>query len=155
MQRLVDAFSPDGAPVVVRSFACNYRALKEGVYAKVDFEVLRSESGAGVEAVEFTFVLIDIFDSFLTSIQGIAGPGKYSAGPKKHKARWVLAMDGAFSQYHALCFPSQARLIDGAVWRCNRDACIAWLNGELEEAGVVLTEEDVFPQEAAREGTSE
>jgi hypothetical protein len=163
MIRLVEAYIPENAPIKVRGFACKYQAMKEGVYTSVDFEVAKEISVdgemkkiEGAEAVEFTFVLLDLFDNFLSSIQGIAGPGKYLSGPKKkHKARWLLALDGAFSQYHALCFPSQVRLLDGRIWRCDRDECITWLNGQLEGTSVSLSEEDVFPAEVACEGTSE
>jgi len=166
MQKLLEAYSPDDAPVKVVKFACQYQAQRGGVYAVVDFRVAtpsgRTEekggsktSVKGVEAVEFTFVLLDIFDSFLTSIQGIAGPAKYPAGGKAHEARWVFDIEGAFAQYHALCFPSQARLMGGDVWRCNREECLNWLNSRLKDFNLVLTEDDVFPEEFAKEGVRE
>ncbi len=150
---------------------------KEGVYALVDFSVRldnmipsdieeNSESRnpgssrkpsptGGIEAAEFIFVLYDIFDKFMISVPGFAGPGKYLASRKKHRARWVFEVDGAFSQYHALCFPSQARLLDGTVWRCDRDECINWLNEQMSEAGAKVTAEDVFMDGGMREGASE
>jgi len=172
MQRLVEVYIPENAPVRVRKLTCLYQAQKEGVYANIDFEVVAASGDPGhksplvgdrthdnnfegLEAVEFTFVLLDIFDNFLLSIQGIAGPGRYAVSGKKHKARWVFDLEGAFSQYHALCFPSQARFLDGRIWRCSREECIDWLNVKLRDAGIALTEEDVFPENAAREGIIE
>lgn len=168
MLRIVEAFSPDSSPVVITQLACSYQEQKGGVYASVEFVVPGRLSDAasrgkkreqadteGVEAVEFTFVLLDLFDNFLTSIQGIAGPGRYSRGRKKHKARWLFEIEGGFGQYHALCFPSQVRLLDGQVWRCDRDECIGWVNSRLDGTGVMLTEEDVFPEDAAHEGIRE
>ena len=171
MQRLVEAYAPVGAPVTVTKLSCAYQAQREGVYASIDFQVAAAPEEHGeapkrrgiqtsdvadeVEAVEFTFVLFDLFDNLLSSIQGIAGPGKYTAGGKKHKARWVFELDGAFSQYHAVCFPSQARFLDGTVWRCDRGECIDWLISRFKDIGLRVSEKDVFPEEIAREGIKE
>jgi hypothetical protein len=176
MLRLVEVYTPDNAPVKVRKLTCLYQALKEGVSAHLEFDVTaatvdaegkahlvgtgiggkaREAAADGIEAVEFTFVLLDIFDNLLSSFQGIAGPGRYPVGSKKHKAKWVFDFDGAFSQYHTLCFPSQARFLDGRIWRCERTECLEWLNFRLREAGLTLTVDDVFPASAAHEGVSE
>ena len=172
MKQLVTSLSPDGCPVEIVSLTCEYQAQKEGVFASVEFTVRKppdasadeSESAGekpvpkgrgGAEAVEFTFVLYDIFDGFLASRQGVAGPGKYMTGRKKHRARWVFEIDAAFSQYHALCFPSQVRLLDGRIWRCNRDECIRWLNEQMSESSAAVTSDDVFADGGLREGASE
>ena len=152
MLRLIEAFFPERAPVKAKRMTCSYQAQKEGVFAELEFEVTAEK---GVEAVEFTFVLFDIFDVFLGSMQGIAGPGKYQFGAKRNKARWVFVLDGAFSQYHALCFPSQARLLDGTVWRCDRAECLRWLNATVAEGGATVTEDEVFPEEVAHAGIQE
>jgi len=145
----------------------------EGFYALIDFSVESewserrddpatgssgSEAGEGAssvegaEAVEFMFVLFDAFDSFLAAVQGFAGPGRYLSGRKRHRARWVFEVDGAFSQYHALCFPSQVRLLDGRVWRCDREECVGWINEQMKDSGVVLSVGDVFLDGGTREG---
>lgn len=164
MQRLNETWTPSGSPVKIVRMTCQYQQQKGGVHAAVDFQARKlqsvKEGSSGdskadslvIEAVEFTFVLLDIFDNFLSSIQGIAGPGKYAVGNRIHKAKWILELDGAFSQYHALCFVSQARMLDGRVWKCNRDECMEWVNSILREADVSLGEEDIFPSTAAREG---
>jgi len=149
---------------------------QEGVHASVQFEVLigsdaeeqrpdlvddggaqksRRSGVRTLEAVEFTFVLFDLFDRFLASVQGLAGPGKYRSDKKNHKSQWVFELDGVFGQYHALCFPSQARLSNGAIWRCSRDECVLWLNDQMREAGEVVMVEDVFPGGGMREGLPE
>jgi hypothetical protein len=166
MLRLIEAYTPDLSPVRVQKLTCSYQAQKEGVCATVDFEVLKHPDGTqdageirgadGAEIIEFTFVMLDMFDNFLSSIQGIAGPGKYQSGAKKsHKAKWVFDVDGAFTQYHALCFPSQVRLSDGTVWRCNRDEIVHWLNGRIMGCGTTVTTTDIFPDNFAREGIIE
>ena len=160
MNRLIEPHNPEKSPVAIVELECLYQAGKqattfsaakqEGIYASVQF-IVKNPPGKvqvtayGVVAVEFTFVLLDTFDNFLASIQGIAGPGKYIPSRKKHRANWVFELEGAFSQYHALCFPSQARLIDGDVWKCNKKECVDWANASIYEGGVRLTIDDVFP----------
>lgn len=167
MRRLVEAYTPDGTPVKVMNVECAYQAQKEGVYALVEFTVGSKPSGeednagghgkprrgGALVAVEFTFVFLDLFDNFLGSMQGLAGPGKYPSGRRRHKARWVFDLEGGFSQYHALCFPSQARWSDGTVWRCRRKQCIEWLNEQIKDANVTLTPEDIFPDGLLTEST--
>ena len=65
MLRLIEAFFPERAPVKVKRMTCSYQVQKEGVFADLEFQVTAEK---GVEAVEFTFVLFDIFDVFLGSI---------------------------------------------------------------------------------------
>ena len=170
MQRLVRAYSPDDSPVKVMSVECRYQAQKEGVYASIEFTVGRKpaveegseEVGSGrsgtpgvLEAVEFTFAFLDLFDNFLGSMQGLAGPGRYPSGRKRYRARWVFDLEGAFSQYHALCFPSQARWSDGEIWRCDRGECLKWLNEQVEDSSFTFKPDDVFPDGLLREGTSD
>jgi hypothetical protein len=168
VKRLIASYNPDECPVKIINLICEFQPAKEGVYASVDFALAApqtAEEGSGsdnhgsariedAEAVEFTFVLYDLFDTFLASRQGVAGPGKYPAKRKKHRAKWIFEFDGAFSQYHALCFPSQVRFLDGTIWRCNRDECIQWLNEQMHDAPVPVTEADIFADGGMREGSS-
>ena len=169
MKRAISVHSPEGSSVRIHRITCEYKSFSEpttlrvgvpeGIHAMVQFEVLDpgsdDEKFEGVEAVEFTFALYDVFDHFLTSVQGLAGPGMYKAIRRKHRAKWVFDVDGAFGMYHALCFPSQVRLIDGTIWRCDRDDCVKWLNDEMKESGESVTIEDIFPDGAMHEGSSE
>ena len=171
MKRLVTAYTPIGSAVQIVKLECEYKVYKEpttfaagqkeGVHAIVHFRVVPIEGGGkpgtgsdDVEAVEFTFVMYDVFDRFLTSIQGLAGPGYYKVSPKKkiYSGKWVFTVDGGFSQYHALCFPSQIRFTSGKVWRIDRNEIISWLNETMTESGEVVQTEDVFPDGVSREG---
>jgi len=169
MKRLVTGYLESDSSVRISKLECGYKThkdpttfaagQKEGVHTVVHFEVVADKStsdAVDVEAVEFNFVLYDVFDRFLISVQGLAGPGIYKAKAKKnYRARWVFELDGAFSQYHALCFPSQVRFVDGNIWRCNRDEIINWLNDEMKESGEIVEVEDVFPDGVIREGLVE
>ncbi len=184
MKRAISVHSPDGSSVRIHRITCDYKSftepttlrvgVPEGVHAMVQFEVLdpalnendedfetskddehQEVKFEGVEAVEFTFALYDVFDHFLASVQGLAGPGTYRPTRRKHRAKWVFDVDGVFSMYHVLCFPSQVRMIDGTIWRCKRDDCVRWLNYEMKESGESVTIEDIFPDGAMHEGSSE
>jgi hypothetical protein len=162
LKRLITSCKPDDCPVEIISLTCEFQQPREGVYAQVDFALVQRtdadsvEGGkmADAEAVEFTFVLYDLFDTFLASRQGVAGPGRYPARRKKHRAKWIFEFDGAFSQYHALCFPSQVRFQDGTIWRCRRDECLKWLNEQMTDAPAPVTEGDIFADGGMREGSS-
>ena len=179
MKRLVSSYTPSQSSVQIAKLDCAYKPHKEsttfapgqkdGVHTIVHFEIgLESKTDNteqknddenvihDVVAVEFNFVLYDVFDRFLTSVQGLAGPGIYKARAKKnYRARWVFDLDGAFSQYHALCFPSQVRFSDGTIWRCDRDEVIDWLNETMSESGEIVDVLDVFPDGVTREGLVE
>ncbi|MFH1676579.1 MAG: hypothetical protein ABIC40_06095 [bacterium] len=175
MKRMIWHYGEGDTPVDINGFTCEYRTHKEptpflqagqreGIYAAIEFTVNGSippmkvddlpkdpSEKPGIvllEAIEFTFVIFDIFDNFLGSVQGIAGPGKYSSAKKRNKAQWVFEIDGAFSQYHALCFPSQARFSDGRIWRCDRSKFVEWVNVRIDESGVEVSEDDIFPNGA-------
>jgi hypothetical protein len=122
---------------------------------KKNSDKLDSSESQDIEAVEFTFVLFDIFDKFLGSIQGLSGPGKFPAGKKKYRSNWIFDLDGGFSQYHALGFPSQIRFMDGRIWRCDRADCVGWINENMHEAGVTVSIDDIFPDSGMQEGMSE
>jgi len=180
MKRLVTSYTPAQSSVQITRLDCAYKPHKEsttfaagqkdGVHTVVHFEIGHgSETDRNdkknnddenavqdVVAVEFNFVLYDVFDRFLTSVQGLAGPGIYKAkAKKKYRARWVFDLDGAFSQYHALCFPSQVRFSDGTIWRCDRGEVIDWLNETMSESGEIVDAIDVFPDGVIREGLVE
>lgn len=159
MKRMTEAYSPENSPVQIIEFDCHYQQGRDsttfatgrpdGIFSAVNFSVVAPGNadlkGWGIEAVEFNFILLDMFDNFMGSIQGVAGPGKYPAGRKKHRAKWIFSIDGAFSQYHAVCFPSQARMLDGSIWRCDRISVVDRINGLLGECGLILDVADVFP----------
>jgi len=160
MIRVIDYFFPETSPVRINKLECAYKPFKEhstltvgvleGVHTLVNFAVTKD-----VEAVEFTFALYDVFDHFLGSVQGLAGPGIYKSGKKKHRSKWVFDLDGAFSQYHCLCFPSQVRLSDGTIWRCDREKCVYWLNEKMKECGEAVNVDDIFIDGGIREGMSD
>jgi len=173
MKRLIISYKSDDCPVDVERLECTYQPYREastlyagkteGVSALVEFRVAGSavegDKGAespendnkiradneGLEAVEFTFVLLDIFDNFLDTLNALAGPGKFKETRKPHKSQWVFDIEGAPSQYHALCIPTQARFADGGVWRIDRKHCMEWINDVIGESGLVLRLDEVFP----------
>jgi hypothetical protein len=185
MNRVLDFHSPDDSPVKIKNIECCYKPSKEpttlsvgvpeGVHAQVVFEVAGGEQKAeksterdwkpstgrkavaagDIEAVEFTFILYDVFDRYIAGVQGLAGPGIYRASKKSHKSKWIFDVDGGFSLYHALCFPSQVRLMDGTVWRCDRPACVRWLNERMKDSGEKVTVDDVFIDGGMHEGRNE
>lgn len=170
MEQRVVKYLPENSPVKIEKFNCEYQAFKEattfasrkdeGVFASINFFVTRSseddvKSTGGIEAVEFIFVLFDVFDHFLSSVQGLAGPWKYPSGKKKYRSRWVFDVEGAFSMYHALAFPSQARFLDGSIWRCNHEDCIDWINNVIGESGFTVSEDDIFLDGFLHEGLSD
>ncbi len=170
MEQRVVKYLPENSPVKIEKFNCEYQAFKEattfasrkdeGVYASINFLVIPSseddvKNPGGIEAVEFIFVLFDVFDHFLSSVQGLAGPGKYPSGKKKYRSRWVFDVDGAFSMYHALAFPTQVRFLDGSIWRCNRPECVDWINEIIEESGSKVSEDDIFLDGGLHEGLSD
>ena len=177
MKRLVTDYSPGGSCLTITKVECAYKTYKEattfaagqkeGIHTSVWFDVKFPESKnesentpateiQNIEAVEFIFALYDVFDRFLTSVQGLAGPGKYKANSKKpHRSRWVFDVDDAFTQYHALCFPAHIRFEDGTIWHCDRGEVIQWLNSTMTESNEKVEVGDIFLEGATREGVTE